>query len=89
MPLGSVAMSYFRFGFNCFWMAIPHGPSNIMATLPAPKFARFSFSPLERTPGTATLSLLIRSTYHWIAFTPAGLLKTALLVFSSITSPPA
>src|SRR5213596_1039278 len=55
-PAGSVAMSYLRLGLSCFWIAMPHGPSNIIATLPAAKFARFSFSPLERTPGTAILS---------------------------------
>ena len=43
----------------------------------------------DSTPGTTTLWTLTRSTYHWTAFTPAGLLKTALLLFSSMTSPPA
>ena len=58
-------------------------------TLPAAKFARFSFSPLLKIPGTTTFSLLARSTYHSIAFTPSGLLNTALLVFSSMRLPPA
>ena len=36
--------------------------AELHAQLPAAKFARFSFSPLLSTPGTATLSLLTRLT---------------------------
>ena len=81
IPLGRVAMSYVEVRVHPLLDGDPHGPSNIMAMLPAPKLARFSRSPFDSTPGTATLCTLTRSTYHWTAFTPAGLLKTALLLF--------
>ena len=70
-------------------MGIPARPLDHHGDVAGAELARFSFSPLMRRPGTATLSTLMRSTYHWMAFTLAGLLKTALLVFSSMTSPPA
>ena len=58
IPLGRGAMSYLRFVFSFFWMAMPQGPSNIMAMLPVAKLARFSFSPLRQHAGHRHLVLV-------------------------------